>query len=105
MGPLLASPPLRLQSLGPGEELPIPGEMSQEALGRDQLWVTAEGAALAWWWAAPALGAERPEGSAPKPRLDGPEGALLGHVGIPLPLAEPWVSLPRLMPSWTDFLL
>lgn len=58
-----------------------------------------------WGWAAPALGAERPEGSAPKPRLDGPEGALLGHVGIPLPLAEPWVSLPRLVPSWTGFLL
>lgn len=58
-----------------------------------------------WEWAAPALGAERPEGSAPKPGLDGPEGALLGHIGIPLPLAEPWVSLPCLVPNWIDFLL
>lgn len=62
VGPLLASPPLGLQSLGPGKELPIPGEMSQEALGRDQLWVTAEGAALAWWWAAPALDQGEPRG-------------------------------------------
>ena len=58
-----------------------------------------------WEWAAPALGAERPEGSAPKPGLDGPEGALLRHIGIPLPLAEPWVSLPCLVPNWIDFLL
>lgn len=58
-----------------------------------------------WEWAAPALGAERPEGSAPKPGLDGPESALLGHIGIPLPLAEPWVSLPCLVHNWIDFLL
>ena len=58
-----------------------------------------------WGWAAPALGAERPEGSAPKPGLDGPEGTLLGHIGIPLPLTEPWVSLPCLVPNWIDFLL
>lgn len=62
VGPLLAGPPLRLQSLGPREELPIPGEMSQEALGGDQLRVTAEGAALARRWAAPALDPGGPGG-------------------------------------------
>lgn len=52
LGPLPASPPLRLQSLGPGEELPIPGEMSQEALQERQRQDGTETATLIWQWAA-----------------------------------------------------
>lgn len=33
LGPLLISSPLGLQSLCSGEELPVPGEMFQEAVG------------------------------------------------------------------------
>lgn len=83
VGPLFASPPLGLQSLGPGEELAIPREMSQEALGGDWLQQGAEGAALAPRWAAPALDRGGPAGGGrpapPRPRSLAPGQQRVGE--------------------------
>lgn len=64
LGPLPARPPLGLQGLGPGEELPIPGEMSQEAVPGGRHGDAPEAADLIGRrWAAPAPVRARPRGA------------------------------------------
>lgn len=83
LGPLPAGPPLGLQSLGPGEELPVPGEVSQEALQGRQCQGAAAVTVLAWQRAAAATDHAGPGGAGHQvPR--GPHSLALG----PQPVRE-----------------